>query len=602
MFKKSLFALLILGILLGCQALSFAAPAPGAPPAQGDVYLGDTRLEFEAASFFLKGHLMVPAHTFLERMGAQVVAFGDEDTLIAYRDNMFLKFYCGDQVAHVNGRPTKMPLRAVRYGGLMYLPADFIASTFNMRFSYAEKSRALVVNYRENIPEYRTLSGRVFRRINVFSSGISFYIPEHWTSNPESPGVYTSIDEFETYTLKISLLKLPPEHTRSDFSKLFQEQLGKDDAIRLSEARGNVPLGEYKADVLTYTRAEGAVPMTYIVYLFVENGMGYTLTASYPKDTASANARTIMDTIAQTFSINNLSVNTYLEHYIEMTPFFTRNMHLDREVYSNIILGNQLPFSGTILGESDSELHIVVSKDSSEFEYYIPIVNNTFKGNIYTPFGLGKHNIVVSITGHAKTGSETLALPPRILSLDNFVDDVIAADFDDSLSNTLLKFSVVNVSGEPIKDILPTEYVNYDFQKVYAISNTVTYNMYSDYTKARALYMWIYKTYTYKDTVHLGGLKSLIDIVESTSANDVELCILYTGLLRANNIPARIARGYAEGCARYWVEMRINGQWMLARIGEEVRTKDNTSVGVSLFNIPKRSFYDALSAVEYLSF
>jgi len=119
------------------------------------------------------------------------------------------------------------------------------------------------------------------------------------------------------------------------------------------------------------------------------------------------------------------------------------------------------------------------------------------------------------------------------------------------------------------------------------------------YLHGLALYNWIVENYTLKEALNPNGLLNAKELVEWRSANSVELCILYTALLRATDIPARMARGINEEGIDYWVETFLNGQWVVSSIAQETQFK---FTDLTYFNLERTSFYKDYSIVEQLPF
>ena len=320
--------------------------------------------------------------------------------------------------------------------------------------------------------------------------------------------------------------------------------------------------------------------------------------STYPESNDLEESREIFDTIASTFSITKLTINDQLEHYTEMTRFSEYGVKLSSEIYSNMIVNNHFILNGTINNPKNIKgLRIIVSKDGDLFEYHVPVIDKTFDAKLYTPFGLGKHNITV-IADEFESTQENVVID-EFTTIDDIIEQTLLFKhkFDDA--ETILKFSVLNASNEPIKDLLPTTYINYDQTSIYNITNGATYNLTNQYSKSKALYEWIVDNYTLDDQLKPTGLLTAKELIEIKSANSVELCILYTALLRSADIPARMARGISENGIDYWVETFLNGQWVVASIAQETQYKFND---LTYFNLDRLTHYENYSIIEQLPF
>jgi transglutaminase-like putative cysteine protease len=88
-------------------------------------------------------------------------------------------------------------------------------------------------------------------------------------------------------------------------------------------------------------------------------------------------------------------------------------------------------------------------------------------------------------------------------------------------------------------------------------------------------------------------------VIDAKIANPIELSMLYTGLLRASNIPARIVKGNTEFGSTYWVETYLNGKWGVASIVDEIRENSPSRL---YFNMSRSNFYENFLTVDILPF
>ena len=82
---------------------------------------------------------------------------------------------------------------------------------------------------------------------------------------------------------------------------------------------------------------------------------------------------------------------------------------------------------------------------------------------------------------------------------------------------------------------------------------------------------------------------------------------LYTALLRATEIPARLAVGTTETGDTYtWVEVELNGRWLISDVTEAITAysleAESTlpKVNTAYFSVPREPHYSQFIDVEYL--
>lgn len=622
--KKTLIIFAIFAVFLFSNTrLSFATPSMGEHQESGTIYLAEQTINFDSTPFILNGEIMVSAKVLCEKLGTQVFWFEKTGEIVSYRDNIFMKFIPNSSVAYVNGKPKDMPVSAMIYKGDLFIPASFAAKTLEMNYSISPETNTLSIDYRENLLEYQQIGFRHYKRINLANWGISFYIPEYWNKIDGSSQTYGVEDPFETYHLEAKLYPLNKQYSRAVLAEsiLSDLRIQYGDNLHIS-TNSTYKTGEYTADVIHYELVDNGVTTQYAIYIFFEQNNGYVLIGSYPGSNNPDESIEILDTIASTFAITKLSINDNLEHYTELPIFYDIDMHLNTEIFSNMPINNMFVFSGTVDPKQNIRgFHVVVTKNDNETEYYIPVTDGEFSAKIYTPFGLGKHNIAVIVddrsfndnalddSNDSKTdyipkdepivNQDSANLDTALPTLEDVVAKAILMNFDLDTTKTAMKFSVLNTSSEEIKYLLPSEYVNYDNSAIYNIANSLTYNLTNQYTKSKEIYSYIVSHYTLSDTVNPNGLYSAVELTELTEANAIEVCILYTSLLRSVDIPARISRGISEDGIKYWVETFINGKWYISSIVDEIQQDDGS---LTYFNISRSAHYELFSTVEFLPF
>jgi len=597
MFKKNLFLLLITIAISGTVA--FANPSMGGEPVNGKIFLSNQEVAFTNIPFVINDEIMVPAKLFCEKLGAQVLWNEESREMISYRDNIFIKFKNNSSFAYINGKPKPMPVSSFTYKGELFIPASFAAAAHELAFETETATHAMSIDFRENILEYQQIGFRHFKRISLTNYGISFYVPEYWSEYADKVATYGVDNSFESYSFEANVMALNPQYTRPILTESILDGLVAEhgDALNLVSSNTMI-LGEYTSDAIYYDLTENGVTTHHILYIFFEQNNGYVFKSTFPETNDLEESKEIFDTIASTFSITKLTINEQLEHYTEMTRFSEYGVTLNSEIHSNMIVNNHFQLEGSMRHPKNIKgLHVIVSKDGDTFEYYVPVIENVFDVTLYTPFGLGKHNITV-IAEETESKLVNVVIDATT-TIDGYIEQTLLTNHAFDEAETIMKFSVLNASNEPIKDLLPTTYINYDQTSIYNITNSITFNLTNEYSKSKALYEWIVNNYTLNQILQPNGLLSAKEIVELQSANSVELCILYTALLRAVDIPARMARGITEDGIDYWVETYLNGQWVVASIAQEAQFKFE---GITYFNLNRSMHYDNYNIIEQLPF
>lgn len=589
--------LLYFCILITFGNLSFASPAMGESPTEASLFFSETRLNFSNKPFILNGEIMVSAQAFFEKVGAQVLWYNDTKELVSYIDNIYIKFKANTNVAYVNGRSKVMPIKAMIHRGELFIPATFAASMLDLTFEKTSDNSSLALNNRIDVLQYQQIGSKHFKRLNYAQLGISLYVPDYWHYLDEEKINYGITGPYENYNLVVKNIIHEGATSRTALLEAHQVEL-EARALEILSTQ-TIQLGTYKSDVIRYREVTDEITTYHIDYVFYEASTGYLIQASYPDDGDVESSESLFNTIANTFSINKLTVNDRLEHYTEYDSFFLHQVVLGREIYSNMTVNNQFSLRGSLSKASEViGFHVIVTLDNNRMDYYIPVNNGTFQGIIYTPFGLGKHNITI-VLDTLKTSDPLLDQTEIKYTVDALVDKIIKVEQNYTPLNTLMKFSVLNTSNAQIKYLLPTEYVNYDAPEIYNLINSLTFNLTNEYAKASVLYDWLTNTYNLTNEIEFTHLSKMQTIVGAKGANPLELSMLYTGLLRASNIPARIVKGNSESGSTYWVETYLNGKWGVASINDEIRENSPSRL---YFNVSRSYFYENFLTVDILPF
>jgi len=281
-------------------------------------------------------------------------------------------------------------------------------------------------------------------------------------------------------------------------------------------------------------------------------------------------------------------------------------VNLTRITHSNMTVSNQFILSGTLENApSGASVVVTVTKDLKSRTTVIPLTDNAFSGVIYTPFGLGKHNVSMYITTDEINNTGQAILNADIIGallltydkgLDLLTQQLLLQEQLPEENDLVLKFSALNVSSEDIQYLLPSSFINYDVQALYGLSTAATFNLSNQYSKAKALYEWMLSEYTLISDRPIIAIRPVDQLItNSIELNEVELNFLYTGLLRSVDIPARVMRGVTEAGVDYWVELMINGRWLIAAPAMEMNQLSELS---EYFGIDLNDLYPNYGIIE----
>lgn len=615
--KKKLCYLGLIVFIIGVFRPSSAAyntvrTSLGENPEWVSMTFSDTKVPFENAPMVIDGEIMIPAETFFDYIKAQIYKLPFESQFVAYKDNTFIKFREGHDFAYLNGSKKKLNVAPYLFQNTLYIPFDLVAQSYNINYEYLSKNFSLLAAYRDSAPQYKIEGDNTYKSITLNNLGISFFIPTSWSKLEGATHRYGIKNAYEDFYIEFTPIQLDEDYTRKRlFEDLKNALLKTAPNSEIKEIKA-YKSGDYLIDSIYFTSENQDKYNQHVLYVIYESNVGYVFSGKFnAKQTGNA-FKEILDYIVRSFQINRMTINASQEHYVEFMPFFKHNFTLKSPIFSNMTLENQFVLEGSLRKDLDIKgLNISVEKGNQRLDTYLPVAEGVFKGTVYIPFGTGKHNITIAIDGKnaSKSESQPLNAAPKeplfdelFNALNETIDEAIKPSFSTQSENVCLKFSVINVSSTAIKDTLPSKYINYDQPDVYATANLITYNLSSEYAKAKAIYEWLYNNYNINASLEGKGLRPLEVLVKDKKANALELSVLQVGLMRALDIPSRIVRGNNDLMGAFWVETYLNGKWLITDISNEILDRPLIPSEVKYFNLNRKTHYEQFITTEILPF
>lgn len=217
-----------------------------------------------------------------------------------------------------------------------------------------------------------------------------------------------------------------------------------------------------------------------------------------------------------------------------------------------------------------------------------------------------------SLTGEAsndliKDASEDLTAIEEVEKTSNdIIDDTDKIEFDNIEQYYIMKFSIVNLSNDKIRYKIPSRLINSDSMDLYNTANYITYKNTFDYAKSRTLFQWISENVEIV-TANEKNLepRTSLEILQSKTATQEEIPILYCALLRSLNIPSRVMVGHFDGEVSYWTEILLNGTWIVSNPTWEILYRDELTKNkayTNYFNIYRPSHYGTFENIDLLPY
>lgn len=581
--------LLTLGFVFGEKTSTLVSSTPkpeGSYSGDLHIHYNKKELSFPREPQIFGNEIYVPVS---ELSGALGFYFNLESDryVVMYKNNTFIKMDLESNMASVNGKTYELPSGPFYSEQRILIPLLFLTEALHYETVWDKSTGELTLTDGTLSNQFDFIeSNNFYKRIEVANLGLRISVPVHWELIDEKEQTYGAADDYDYFTLQLSQKTVGNADSLEKIEKLVEKDL-----MRKEPTHTQIT----KVDKLTATRLDsyaiysdlkkGKETFKQVTYLFKQRQTAYVLHFRYGGLTSNHEANAVISTIADSFQINELTIQERDEHYVEFKNFFDLGIHLDQPIYANQTNSDFILLKGTVQSQFDG-FNVKVSKDSQSISFFVPVKNKQFEQKIYLPFGLGKHDVYIEKaerSGLFSQKSEPLSFEPLIT-------------YDD---NNIMQFSVLSISNNNIRYLIPSSRVTSDLEKMSSLANLLTYKEETSYKKAKAIYQWIEKNIQFDKEVQSEKLRSPSQVFDNSIGTEEELAYFYATVLRSIDIPCRIVTGDFENEGHYWNELFINGKWIVADLGEEFSSGDGITTYYNLSRDEQYSDYKNIKVLEY---
>lgn len=498
-----------------------------------ELYINQNPIYFNNNPIVLNGVVLVPLTEFLELFNVELIY---DETIISYFSNNFLKIDQINSILSINGK--KFPYNDIQIiNNNLYIDLNDISLYLDLEIKKENDYINIIPN---NIIQYKNYDNIPFHSI-FLDENISLVLPLDWLKiNNKKYG----------YTSKSGEIFL--EYEKKSYDSDIDENLIINSYIKQLELDydNEIDIPSINQTFINYLiayeiKVQYDINSASTIYFIIDNNNIHILNYSYPTNIAENYINKVIYNSVNSFYINGSSFDTKNEHYVETIYAKNNKMNIISEIYSNMEVKNSFILEGYFNNnENIKKLKAFVKKDSKIISFDIDVINNAFKKKIFTPFGLGKHDIEICIDESYEK-----------IVLDDYKPELIKSD------NILLKFSVVNTDNKNITYLIPTSNIQSDDKYIKSLAKLLTRKSETNYLKAYDIYDYIINYITVLDKNDENYTASDVNI--NFKGTKLEIMNFFVSLLRSIDIPARIVEGNKDYIFHQWIEIKISDRWII---------------------------------------
>lgn len=503
-----------------------------------NLYINQIPVEISQPAFNIDGIVMVPMINTFEALGAQVI---ESNIITAYYLNTYVKVDVENKSYSVNGK--KFNYNGYDYrNNTLYVHLDLLNLAFDFNTDTIDNNEVRL--NANTIIRYKNYNDIPYESISFDHTPVQFSVPLDWnkldayTYGYESnygriSGNYSSRVLNDNIDLNL-IIDTYKEHLLME----YKEQ------VTLNKTEHKI-YNYLNSNVLYFTTNVNDIVTKHLVHFVSTDEQVHIITFEYPINISESFILQVFENIMHTFNVEGASFDKSSEHYLEFQAARDYNLKLSSQAYSNMTVKDVFLLEGYFNSEDDiHSLTITVSRGDQKLDFYVTVENNAFMTNIYTPFGLGKHDIKIAITADEEKITFDADLPVVLTN-----------------EKLLLQYSVVNLSKVDIQYTIPTLMVQSNDRDLKSMSKLLTRKFHTDYSKAKAIYDFIHEDIDLLVSHDVNF--SAREVYEQFQGTKKEIALYTTALLRAQNIPAKIIEGKNQYVTHLWIEANLNAEWII---------------------------------------
>lgn len=567
------------------------SPTPETTLSGDQPYSGDLKIKYNNSEITFSrepqvfgNEVYVPISELANSLGLYVKLESDR-YVVLYQNNIFVKLDLESNLVSVNGKSSEISSGPFYSDQRVFAPLLFIAEAYRYKVDWKKETGDLILADSSSDSQFDFIeSDNFYKRVDLADLGIRLSIPVHWDALDETNRYFGYKDDFEYFTMNLSHKKTSASERLISLEENAEKNILKESSAQILKVVHSTDLS-LDAYIIYSALVEDKQKYNQVTYIFKENQDAYILHFKFANFTDKKTTDSIVSTVSSSFQISRLTIDQRDEHYVEFRNFYRLGLQPSEPIFANKTTNDFFLFKGRT-NLSVEGFNVVVSKNSQSINFYVPVKDKKFEQKIYLPFGLGKHDIYIEEARDGGLFSRDKSTPT--------LEPIINYD-----ENNVLAFSLLNTSNKSIRYLIPSSRVPSDSEKMSDLGNLLTYKEETSYKKAKVLYQWIEKNIHFDDKDTPEELQSPTEVFDNSKANEEELAYFYATLLRSIGIPCRIVTGDFNSEGHFWNELYINGNWLVADLGEEFQSGDGITTYFNLSRDKQYTDYTNIKVLEY---
>ncbi len=504
------------------------------------LYVDNTLIE-DMKFNIIKDNIAVDAFVFMSAINGEVTYLADQNVVITFASNCQTISRSNSDIATIGGMTKRLPFNPFWQDDSYFIALDFLASAYNYEIFIKDDEIRLI---KRDSTLFKVIADTECESYDLQQLGLLVLMPYGWRYIRTEEGVYRYgiEDEYDNYGIAYQRY-LKENLTLEQFVINLRTDLLNEELTVLSDVE-NLRLGRF--DYRHFNVESGEAPHHILYdYYFIEHNNYFYVFISRIEGEKNSYFSELCDQILAEIEFTDTFYNSR-EHFYIYDDYFKmiiNNNHLqeNQEVFS------YLPFEAELAEINNQlEFYAEVSKDDEVIKFDIHNKDGKLNSKIYTPFGIGRHNI------------------------DIFVH------YQGEPQKPLLAFSVLNLSDRLTKYLVPTIKINSACMEITSIADYFINSSSNSYKRAEEIFEYIKQNVSLEEKTWLNDkdLKTANQVLLTKTGNSLEINFLMVAILRAVDISARVVSGERDGEIFYATEAQINGKWYVYDLYSAIKGKN----------------------------